>query len=176
MQRAIHFLTENKCYFEGGIYMLLKDIMTKDVLTLSPNDSLQDAAELLIKNNISGAPVVDAFNNVIGMLTEGDLVRQQKPVTQPLFLMFLDSAFPVNYKKMKEEMEEVAAITVVQLMSKDVISLHEYEEVSTAAKYMINDNINRVPIINDEGQLLGIVTRHDIVRATYLENKNEENE
>ena len=90
--------------------MLLKDIMTKDVLTLSPNDSLQDAAELLIKNNISGAPVVDAFNNVIGMLTEGDLVRQQKPVTQPLFLMFLDSAFPVNYKKMKEEMEEVAAM------------------------------------------------------------------
>ena len=61
--------------------MLLKDIMTKDVLTLSPNDSLQEAAELSIKHNISGAPVVDAFNNVIGMLTEGDLVRQQKPVT-----------------------------------------------------------------------------------------------
>ena len=77
---------------------------------------------------------------------------------------------------MKEEMEEVAAINVVQLMSKDVISLHEYDEVGKAAEYMINDNINRLPIINDEGQLLGIVTRHDIVRATYLENKNEENE
>ena len=65
--------------------MLLKDIMTKDVLTLSPNDSLQDAAELLIKNNISGAPVVDAFNNVIGMLTEGDLVRQQNQLHSHCF-------------------------------------------------------------------------------------------
>ena len=46
--------------------MLLKDIMTKDVLTLSPNDSLQEAAEILIKHNISGAPVVDAIKNVIG--------------------------------------------------------------------------------------------------------------
>lgn len=69
--------------------MLLKDIMTKDVLTLSPNDSLEKAAELFVEHGISGAPVIDAFNNVIGMLTEGDLVRQQKPLTKPLFLMLL---------------------------------------------------------------------------------------
>ena len=155
--------------------MLLKEIMTKDVLTLSPNDSLQVAAELFIKHNISGAPVIDAFKNVIGMLTEGDLVRQQKPVTQPLFLMFLDSAFTVNYKKISEDLEAAAAVNVVQLMAKDVISLHEYDEVSSAAEYMIKKNINRVPIINDEGQLLGIVTRHDIVRAMYLENDNTDN-
>ena len=155
--------------------MLLKEIMTKDVLTLSPNDSLQVAAELFIKHNISGAPVIDAFKNVIGMLTEGDLVRQQKPVTQPLFLMFLDSAFTVNYKKISEDLEAAAAVNVVQLMTKDVISLHEYDEVSSAAEYMIKKNINRVPIINDEGQLLGIVTRHDIVRAMYLENDNTDN-
>lgn len=156
--------------------MLLKEIMTKNVLTLSPNDSLQVAAELFIKHNISGAPVIDAFKNVIGMLTEGDLVRQQKPVTQPLFLMFLDSAFTVNYKKISEDLEAAAATNVVQLMTKDVVSLHEYDEVSEAAEYMIKKNINRVPIINDEGQLLGIVTRHDIVRAMYLENDHTNDE
>ncbi len=150
--------------------MLLKDIMTKDVLTLSPNDSLEKAAELFVEHGISGAPVIDAFNNVIGMLTEGDLVRQQKPLTKPLFLMLFDGAIPVNLKKIQNEVEEMGATTVAQLMTQDVVSLHEYDPVSEAADYMIEKNINRVPVINDEGQLLGIVTRHDIVRATYLEH------
>ena len=135
--------------------MLLKDIMTKDVLTLSPNDSLEKAAELFVEHGISGAPVIDAFNNVIGMLTEGDL---------------FDGAIPVNLKKIQNEVEERGATTVAQLMTQDVVSLHEYDPVSEAADYMIEKNINRVPVINDEGQLLGIVTRHDIVRATYLEH------
>ena len=150
--------------------MLLKDIMTKDVLTLSPNDSLEKAAELFVEHGISGAPVIDAFNNVIGMLTEGDLVRQQKPLTKPLFLMLFDGAIPVNLKKIQNEVEDMGATTVAQLMTQDVVSLHEYDPVSEAADYMIEKNINRVPVINDEGQLLGIVTRHDIVRATYLEH------
>lgn len=156
--------------------MLLKDIMTKEVLTLSPNDSLETAAKLLVEHGVSGAPVIDAFSNVIGMLTEGDLVRQQKPITKPVFLMFLDSAFPLNFKSINKDLEAITAMKVSQLMTKDVISLHEYDEVSEAAEFMIEKNINRVPIINDEGQLLGIVTRHDIVRAAYLENKLDENE
>ena len=156
--------------------MLLKDIMTKDVLTLSPNDPLEKAAELFVEHGVSGAPVIDAFNNVIGILTEGDLVRQQKPLTKPLFLMLFDGAIPVNLKTIKNEVEEMGATTVAQLMTQDVVSLHEYDEVSEAADYMIEKNINRVPIINDEGQLLGIVTRHDIVRATYLEHHEEKNE
>lgn len=153
--------------------MLLKDIMTKDVLTLSPNDSLEKAAQLFIDHGISGAPVIDAFNNVIGMLTEGDLVRQQKPLTKPLFLMLFDGAIPVNLKTIKNEVEEMGATTVAQLMTQDVVSLHEYDDISKACDYMIERNINRVPVINDEGQLLGIVTRHDIVRATYLEHHDD---
>ena len=154
--------------------MLLKEIMTKDVLTLSPNDSLETAAKLLVENGVSGAPVIDAFSNVIGMFTEGDLVRQQKPITKPIFLMFLDSAFPINFKMINKDLEAMTAAKVSQLMTKDVISLHEYDEVAEAAEYMIEKNINRVPIINDDGQLLGIVTRHDIVRAAYLEAHNQD--
>lgn len=149
--------------------MMLKDIMTKNVLTLSPNDSLEDAAKLLVENKISGAPVIDAFNNVIGVLTEGDLVKQQKPLTKPLYLMFLDSSFPLNFKTINEELEAMTAITVAQLMSKEVVSLHEYDEISNAAELMLKKNINRLPIINDDGQLLGIVTRHDVIKAMYLD-------
>lgn len=153
--------------------MLLKDVMSKDVMTLSPNDSLETAARLFVENKISGAPVVDAYHNVVGILTEGDLVRQQKPLTKPVFLMFLDSAFPINYKEINHDLEAMTAIDVSQLMTKDVISLHEYDDISQAADIMIERKINRVPVINDEGQLLGIVTRQDVIRATYLEHKEE---
>ena len=90
-----------------------------------------------MEHGISGAPVIDAFNNVIGMLTEGDLVRQQKPLTKPLFLMLFDGAIPVNLKKIQNEVEEMGATTVAQLMTQDVVSLHEYDPVSEAADYMI---------------------------------------
>lgn len=152
--------------------MLLKEMMTKDVLTLSPANTLSEAAALFVEHNISGAPVVDAYNNVVGIITEGDLVRQQKPLTKPLYLMFLDSAFPINFKEVNNDLEALTAINVEQLMSEDVVSLHEYDEASLAAELMIKKKINRVPIINDEGQLLGIVTRQDVIRATYL-NDNE---
>ncbi len=152
--------------------MLLKEMMTKNVLTLSPENTLNEAAALFVENNISGAPVVDKLKNVVGIITEGDLVRQQKPLSKPLYLMFLDSAFPVNFKEINSDLEALTATTVEQLMSKNVISLHEFDESEKAAELMINKKINRVPVINDEGQLLGIVTRQDVIRATYLE-KNE---
>ncbi len=153
--------------------MLAKDIMTQNVITISPEMDLKEAAMVFVENNISGAPVVDNNNHLIGVITEGDLVRQQKPVQKPLYLVFLDSSFPVNYKKVKSDLEAVTATTVEQLMTQEVYTLPEYSDVSEVATLMLQKKINRIPIVNDEEELLGIVTRQDIIRSTYLESNEE---
>lgn len=153
--------------------MLVKDIMTRKVITISPKLELKEAAMVFVENNISGAPVVDENNRLVGIITEGDLVRQQKPVQKPLYLVFLDSSFPVNYKKIKNELEAVTATTVEQLMTKELYTLPEYSDVSDVATLMLQKKINRIPIINDEEELLGIVTRQDIIRSMYLESHEE---
>lgn len=153
--------------------MLAKDVMTKNVITVSPEMDLKEAALVFVENNISGAPVVDENNHLKGIITEGDLVRQQKPVQKPLYLVFLDSSFPINYKDVKSDLEAVTATTVEQLMTKEIYTLPEYSDISEVATLMLQKKINRVPIVNDEGELLGIVTRQDIIRSTYLESHEE---
>lgn len=152
--------------------MLAKDIMTRDVITIRPEIDLKEAATVFVEHNISGAPVVDCNNRLVGILTEGDLVKQQKPLQKPLYLMFLDSAFPINYKNMKSEVEALTATTVSELMTPYPLTLPEYADISEVAQLMLTKQVNRIPIVNEEDELLGIVTRQDIIRATYLEDCN----
>ncbi|MDU2293452.1 MAG: CBS domain-containing protein [Clostridiales bacterium] len=152
--------------------MLAKDIMTRDVITIRPEIDLKEAATVFVEHNISGAPVVDRNNRLVGILTEGDLVKQQKPLQKPLYLMFLDSAFPINYKNMKSEVEALTATTVSELMTPYPLTLPEYADISEVAQLMLTKQVNRIPIVNEEDELLGIVTRQDIIRATYLEDCN----
>ncbi len=152
--------------------MLAKDIMTRDVITIRPEIDLKEAATVFVEHNISGAPVVDRNNRLVGILTEGDLVKQQKPLQKPLYLMFLDSAFPINYKNMKSEVEALTATTVSELMTPYPLTLPEYADISEVAQLMLTKQENRIPIVNEEEELLGIVTRQDIIRATYLEDCN----
>lgn len=150
--------------------MLAKDIMTTHVITVAPSMSLKEVAALFLEHNISGAPVVNEHNVLEGIITEGDLVRQQQPIEKPLYLFLLDSSFPLNYKKMNEELEALTATSAEQLMTREVISLPEYAEVSEVADLMLRKHINRIPVINEDEQLLGIITRQDVIRATYLQD------
>lgn len=148
--------------------MQAKDIMNNNVITIPDHASLKEAAQILIDNRISGAPVVDAENRLVGILSEGDLVRQQKPLSKPMMLMFLDGAFPVNYREIQHDLEAVTATEVSQLMTPAVKTLKPESDLSEIATLMLKSKINRIPIVDDTGILEGIVTRHDIIKAVYL--------
>lgn len=148
--------------------MQLNEIMRQDVLTLSPESTLQEAAALFVERNISGAPVVDETGAVVGILSEGDLMKQKRNVSKPMFLTILDAAFPINYREINKELEALTATSITQLMSKNVVTLHAYDTIEDAATLMLDKEINRIPIMDDNSGLIGIVTRQDIIRAAYL--------
>ena len=148
--------------------MLAKDIMTKEVITVTGNETLQNVAKIFVEKNISGLPVVDEHNRVIGIISEGDLVYQQNPRAQPMFINLFDGILQIDRKDFEEEINKIAAYQVDQLMTKHVISAHEDTPVEEIATLMINKKINRLPIVDDEGRLKGLVTRQDIIRSVYL--------
>lgn len=147
--------------------MLAKDIMTKEVITVAEETTVKAVGKLFVEKKISGVPVVDAEGKLKGILSEGDLVYQQKPINPPLFITLFDGIIQLDRKEFWEDVNKVAARTAGELMTKNVITADENTTVEEIAKLMINKKVNRIPIVNSANQVIGIVSRHDIVRGMY---------
>ena len=116
--------------------MIARDIMTRKVCTIQPEASAQEAAQLLDQMRISGLPVVDEDGKIIGIITEADIIS-----------------------KVDRE-----GLRVADIMSHEVIFVSEETSVSEIAMLLTDRKIKRVPVVND-GKLVGIVSRADIVHA-----------
>ena len=147
--------------------MLAKDIMTKEVITVLEDATIQVVGKLFVEKNISGVPVVDEEGKLKGILSEGDLVYQQKPINPPLFINLFDSVIQLDRKEFWEDVNKIAARTAGELMTKTVITADENATVEELAKLMINKKVNRIPIVNAANQVIGLVSRHDVVKGMY---------
>jgi CBS domain-containing protein len=136
----------------------VRDLMTRDVLTLTPETPLKRAAELLARERISGAPVVDDDGRVVGVLSEADvLVKASAEAPRSGLLSWLLEPAPDYHDK-------IAATRVEEAMSAPAVTIAPDRGVHEAASLMVDENVNRLPVIEDR-ELVGIVTRADIVRA-----------
>lgn len=141
------------------------DIMTRDVITVKKDHTVNQVIEILMSKNISGVPVVDDEGQVIGIVTEGDLIYRSKKLEIPRYFTILDSyIFLDNTKKMEEQIRKMVGYRVEDIMTKEVIVVEKEDTLEDIATIMTKKNVNRVPVVNN-GKLVGIVTRRDIIRA-----------
>lgn len=140
--------------------MKVSDAMTRMVVTLSPGDSIHEAATRLATNGISGAPVVED-GTVIGMVSESDIVYALMPSQErKLGLSVLD--FLVNLGRRVPHGEE--GIRVADVMSPVVIGISPDESIWEAASMMHRRGVKRLPVTDPEERLVGIISRADVVR------------
>ena len=145
--------------------MLAKDIMTKDVITVRPEDEVEKVAQLLLENKISGIPVVDENHKVIGMITEKDLMVKATELKVPFYLTLFDSIiFLENPIRLKNDLKKYTASQVKDAMTQKVHWVAEDTPVSEIAEMMQKENVNRVPVLR-HGKIIGIVTRNDILKS-----------
>ncbi|NMA02259.1 MAG: CBS domain-containing protein [Clostridia bacterium] len=149
--------------------MNAEDIMIRDVLTISPEDGIEKVAKILVETGISGLPVVNEDGKVVGIITEGDLVYQQKKLNIPAYLNFLDILVPLGREEFLEDLKKMTAFKVEDLMTKDVIMVGKKTNITEIATLMVENKINRVPVVDQEQRLLGIITRHDIIKHIYTD-------
>jgi CBS domain-containing protein len=136
------------------------DLMTTAVITVGPETALKDAAEILAKSRVSGLPVVDGRGAVTGVLSEGDIVYRESGGATP--------AVPVEPK--------LVATTVGGVMSSPAVTIGPQQPVTAAAGTMVDKGVGRLPVVDDAGRLVGIVTRSDLVRAFVRSDGDVANE
>lgn len=138
--------------------MKVCDLMTSEVVTVTPTTSLRDAAVLLTEKGISGMPVVNDANEVVGVLSEADIVVKAggEVARNRLLGWLLEADFGLE--------DKIRAETVGDAMTAPPVTISPKRPVHEAARLMVSENVNRLPVV-EKGKLVGIVTRADIVRA-----------
>lgn len=145
-----------------------KDIMTTDVITVHPKDNVEKLARLLLEHKISGLPVVDDDGKLVGVVSEGDLVFQEKQVRNPFYVVLFDSPIYLERpKRFIEDVKRAVAREVGDLMSSSPYTVGPEATVQTVATIITEKGVNRVPVVDPNGKLVGIISRQDIIRATF---------
>ena len=142
--------------------MKVKEIMIKDVVSIKPDDNAKDALALLFKMQISGLPVIDAQGKLVGMFTEKGVLRQILPSYLEKVGRFV---YEENPKSIKKKFQDLINLSVSQLMRKEVITIDENTSLCEVARLMLTQKIRRIPILDKEKKIIGIVSREDIVKA-----------
>jgi CBS domain-containing protein len=137
----------------------VKDVMTRDVVTVTPDTSLKDVARKLVELGISGTPVVDDDGSIVGVISEADLLTKERrePEDGGALARLMRRADPAEKAK-------YAARTAREAMTSPAITIEGYWTIPTAAQVMLDRSVNRLPVVR-QGRLVGVVTRADLVRA-----------
>ena len=144
--------------------MLAKEIMTEHVISVNPEASIRELAELLLEKRISGVPVVDDAGKLCGIVSEGDLMRKEIAPEMPDELCILGAVIYYNgLQEYKDAFRKFAAMTAKEIMTEKVLTVKANDDVSKVAKIMLNKHIKRLPVM-DGDKLVGIVSRSDIVK------------
>lgn len=141
-----------------------KEFMTKNVIAVTENESIKHLFKLLDKGGILGVPVIDKKRRVIGIVTETDLIKHFTTLKAPSSLNLLGGiVYLDNIQDFNKKLKEHCAETVKDLMFKSTITVHENATLLEIINIMSENQITRLPVINAKKQLVGIITRTDVV-------------
>jgi len=140
--------------------------MTRDVVTVTLAASVTEVARLLVEHKVSGLPVVDEEHRVVGMITEGDLIYQDKKVHMPAFLEILGGVIYLeNPQRIVNDLKKMTATKVAEVMTSKVYTVKEDASMEDIATIMVERQVNRLPVVDQAGKLVGIISRQDLVKA-----------
>ena len=142
-----------------------KDIMEKNVITVSPDTEITQAAQILLENSINGVPVIDDQGRLKGILCQSDLIIQHKEISLPPILTILDSIIPLtSSKKLKEEIQKIGATTVSHAMAPNPVSVSKETPIAKIAEMMVAQHFHTIPVLENK-KLVGIIGKEDMLKT-----------
>ena len=144
--------------------MTVKDIMTTKLITIRPETTLREITQLLLDNHISGLPVVDGQGNLVGIVSEGDLMYKEVASQSPDVLNIIGALIHTNgVQEYRQAANNLLGLTAADIMTEKVVSFSPDTSIKRVGQIMLEFHIKRVPIVEDK-KLVGIVSRADIIR------------
>jgi CBS domain-containing protein len=153
--------------------MRASDVMTSSVVTTTEDTTVIDAAKLMISHRISGVPVVDRDGRLVGIVTEGDLLRRAETGTERHRAGWSEWFAPNSW--LAAEYVRSHGKRVAEVMTREVVSVGELATLKEIADLMEKKRIKRVPVVN-EGKIVGIVSRADVLRVLVSAGGQSANE
>lgn len=148
------------------------DVMTRDPLTVRPDTPLTTVVQILAERRISGLPVIDETGKLVGVISETDLMWRETGVTPPAYIMILDSVIYLeNPARYERDLHKALGQTVGEVMSANPVTIPPERPITEAARLMHDRSIHRLPVLDGAGQVIGILTRGDIIRTMASEQE-----
>ncbi len=142
-----------------------KEIMSTSVITAKPSMTVEELAKILVENRISGVPVLNDDGSLFGIVTENDLISQNKRLHIPTVLRLFDAYVMLGSPgAMEKEFKKMAAATVGEICSREVITIAEEATIEEIATIMAERKVHLLPVLSS-GTLVGIVGKADLIRA-----------
>ena len=149
------------------------DVMSPDPISVTSTTPLTTAIKLIAEHRISGMPVIDPDHQLVGVISESDLMWQETGVNPPPYIMVLDSVIylenPATYEK---ELHKALGQTVGEVMTQSVVTIEADSSLREAAKTLHRRNIHRLIVVDEDKKVVGILTRGDIIR--YMASHQQE--
>lgn len=146
--------------------MKVKEIMTKKVISVNQETRISEIAKLIFNNNLTGMPVINEKNEVIGIITESDLIARETKIHIPSYIQFLEKVSCVKGEKdirMKEQCKKILNIKAKDIMTKNPICVDPEVSVKKLADLFTQKRINPIPVVKNN-KMVGIVSRADLIK------------
>ena len=141
------------------------DVMTRDVITVTPETPLRELARILWEKHINGVPVVDDEGDLLGVVCESDLVNQNRPLHIPTVFVILDSVIPLeNPWRVEKEFKRITATTVGEIYSHPAVTVGPDADLTEVARIMSEKKIYTIPVV-DRAKIVGILGKADVIRS-----------
>ncbi|MFZ0929167.1 MAG: CBS domain-containing protein [Syntrophobacteraceae bacterium] len=142
-----------------------KDLMTRDVITVTPETEVTEIARLLLEKRFNGVPVVNQNGDLVGMICQSDLIAEQKKLPLPSVFTILDAFIPIYLPgKAEKEIQKIAAMKASQAMTPDPVTVDPEAGIDEIASIMVNKSIYTIPVL-EGGKLVGVIGKEDILRT-----------
>lgn len=145
------------------------DIMHTDLMKVNPETTVEELGRIFIDINISGLPVVDSSDKLVGVVTEHDLISRNKQIHIPTLLRLFDAFIPLEgFKAFETEIKRISAKVAGDICTKEVVSVTPETGLDEIATIMTEKKMHHLPVL-DSGKLVGMINQHDVLRGISLE-------
>ncbi len=145
--------------------LTVKEIMTRDPITVTPDTPIAEAAKLLLDRRINGIPVVDSKGRLVGILCQSDLVTQQKKFPIPTLFTLLDGLIPLqSTRSLDREVQKITATRVGDAMTPDPTTVSPEMTIDEVASLMVDRKFHTLPVVEGT-DLVGVIGKEDVLKT-----------
>ncbi len=145
--------------------MRVGEIMTSPAIAIAKDARVQELLDLWKEHPVGGFPVVEG-DRVVGVVSESDLMYRDRPIKPPAFVTILDAVIPMEIPgHFREEIRKTVGARVGAIMTAPAVTIRPEADISEAASLMVDKKVDRLPVVDAAGALVGIISRTDIVKT-----------